>query len=108
LDNRKNSRKIIGKKKFINSFSFFKGAFSIVAMSRKKLFAFRDPDGFRPLVLGKINNEYVICSESCALDTVDAQYIRDIKPGELITIDDQGLKSTILIGTSTKTIFLCL
>ena len=90
------------EEKISKSFSYFKGAFSIAAMSRKKLFAFRDPYGFRPLVLGKINNGYVVCSESCALDSIDSQYIRDIKPGELITIDDQGLKSTMLISSKKQ------
>jgi len=90
------------EEKISKSFYYLKGAFSISAMSRKKLFAFRDPDGFRPLVLGKINNEYVVCSETCALDTVEAQYIRDIKPGELVTIDDHGLKSTQLISSKKQ------
>lgn len=90
------------EEKISKSFSDLKGAFSIVAMSRKKLFAFRDPNGFRPLVLGKIKNEYMICSESCALDTVEAQYIRDVEPGELIVIDDQGLKSTKLMSSKKQ------
>jgi len=77
----------------------FKGAFSIVGITRKSLFAFRDPYGFRPLVLGKLNGGYVISSESCALDTVGATYIRDIKPGEIITIDSKGLH----VGEKIKT-----
>jgi len=88
--------------KISKSFSYLKGAFSIVAMSRKKLFAFRDPNGFRPLVLGKIKNEHVVCSESCALDMLEAEYIRDIEPGELIIIDDQGFKNTKLMSSKKQ------
>lgn len=68
------------------------GAYSVVACSKKRLYAFRDPWGFRPLVIGKLNGHYVIASETCALDTIGALYIRDVAPGEIIEIDKSGFK----------------
>ncbi len=63
------------------------GAYSLMVMSEDKLIAVRDPFGFRPLCLGKIEDGYVFASESCALDTVGAQFIRDIEPGEICIVD---------------------
>ncbi len=70
-----------------------KGAYSLVIMSPKKLICARDPNGFRPLCLGKIEGGYVCASESCALDSVGAEFIRDIEPGEIVVIDENGLES---------------
>lgn len=70
-----------------------KGAYSLVIMSPTKLIAVRDPYGMRPLCLGKIENSYVIASETCALDTVRAEFIRDIEPGEIVIIDKDGIRS---------------
>jgi len=70
-----------------------KGSYSLIMMSPQKLIACRDPKGMRPLCLGKLNNSYVIASESCALDTVRAEFVRDIEPGEIIVIDKDGLRS---------------
>lgn len=70
-----------------------KGAYSIVMMSPKKLIAARDPLGFRPLCLGVIDGGYVVASESCALDGIGAEFVRDIKPGEIVIIDDKGIRS---------------
>ncbi len=71
-----------------------KGAYSCVVMTATKLIAFRDPYGFRPLCLGKTNDgAYIVASESCALDTVGAEFIRDIKPGEIVVISTDGVKS---------------
>lgn len=78
------------EEKIMNSMSKFEGAFSIVAMTKTKLIAFRDSYGFRPLVLGKLNGGFVISSETCALDTTGATYIRDIRPGEVVSIDRKG------------------
>ncbi len=64
-----------------------KGAYSLLVMSPTKLIAARDPDGFRPLCLGKIDDGYVVASETCAFDSIGAEYIRDLKPGEMIVID---------------------
>ncbi|MBU0480516.1 MAG: amidophosphoribosyltransferase [Proteobacteria bacterium] len=71
-----------------------KGAYSMVLMTENKLVAVRDPNGFRPLCLGKLNNgSYIVASETCALDLVEATYVRDIEPGEILIIDDTGLNS---------------
>ncbi|MDO4581486.1 MAG: amidophosphoribosyltransferase [Bacillota bacterium] len=69
------------------------GAYSLVIMSPKKLIGVRDPLGFRPLIIGMRGDEYVLASESCALDAVGAGYLRDVKPGEIVVIDEQGLRS---------------
>lgn len=70
------------------------GAFSIVVMSPKKLIAARDPVGFRPLSLGKMSDgSYVVSSETCAFDSIGAEFVRDILPGELIVIDENGVRS---------------
>lgn len=61
--------------------------------SPTKLIAARDPDGFRPLCLGKIDDGYVVASETCAFDSIGAEYIRDLKPGEMIVIDKNGVNS---------------
>lgn len=70
-----------------------KGSFAIVLLTKDKLIAARDPNGIRPLCLGKIRGSYVVASESCALDAVGAEYIRDILPAEIILIDENGLRS---------------
>jgi amidophosphoribosyltransferase len=70
-----------------------KGAYSVLILTEKQLFAMRDPYGIRPLVIGKLGNHFVIASESCALDIVGADYIRDVSPGELVIIDENGLRS---------------
>ena len=67
------------------------GAYSVVALSEDKLVAFRDPYGFRPLVLGRHEGEWVIASETCALDLVGAEYVRDVNPGEIVVVDETGL-----------------
>lgn len=70
------------------------GAYSLVIMSPRKLIGARDPFGFRPLCIGKRgDNTFVIASESCALDAVDAEFVRDILPGEIVTIGKDGIKS---------------
>jgi len=72
------------------------GAYSIVILTNDKLIAARDPLGFRPLCIGKLNGSYIIASETCALDINSAQYIRDVKPGELVVIDNISLeKNTV-------------
>ena len=72
-----------------------KGAYSLCIMSPKKLIAARDPQGFRPLVLGELPNGegYVVASETCALDSIGAEFVRDIEPGEIVVIDDNGVES---------------
>jgi amidophosphoribosyltransferase len=80
------------KDKILNALPQVKGAYSIVACSKKRLYAFRDPWGFRPLSIGKLNSYYVITSETCALETIGAKFVRDVLPGEIIEIDRKGFK----------------
>jgi amidophosphoribosyltransferase len=70
-----------------------KGAFSLVIMSEREIVGVRDPFGFRPLALGRIDGAYVLSSETCALDLIHAEFIRDIAPGEVLIIDKNGLRS---------------
>lgn len=70
-----------------------RGAYSLVIMTEEGLIAVRDPNGFRPLSLGRLNSSYVIASETCAFDLVEAEFIRDIEPGEILFIDKNGLRS---------------
>ena len=69
------------------------GAYSVVALSEGTLLAFRDPHGFRPLVLGRLDGEWVVASETCALDLVGAAFEREVAPGELVLVDADGLRS---------------
>ena len=70
-----------------------KGAFSVVILSDEGLIAARDPYGLRPLSLGRIKDAYVLASETCAFDLIEAQYIRDVEPGELLLINEKGIHS---------------
>ncbi len=70
-----------------------KGAYSLVFLTETRLVAVRDPNGFRPLVLGKLDGAYVVASETCAFDLIEAEFIREIEPGEMILIDKQGMHS---------------
>lgn len=71
-----------------------KGAYSLIVMSPRKLIGARDPFGFRPLCIGKRGNAYVLASETCALDTVGASFVRDVEPGEIVTISpEKGIQS---------------
>ena len=70
-----------------------RGAYSLVVMSPRKLIGARDPFGFRPLCIGKRDNAYVLASETCALDTIGAEFIRDVEPGEIVTITKNGIQS---------------
>jgi amidophosphoribosyltransferase len=69
------------------------GAYSLLLMSRSEIIAVRDPYGFRPLCLGQLGDSYVLASESCALDLVEATYVREVAPGELIRLSRDGLQS---------------
>ena len=71
-----------------------KGAYSLVIMSPRKLIGARDPYGFKPLCIGKRDNAYILASETCALDTIGAEFVRDVEPGEIVTISpDKGIES---------------
>lgn len=69
------------------------GAYSLLVMSPKKLIACRDPHGFRPLCIGKLDDSFIVASESCALDAVGAKFVRDVEPGEIVVIDENGMRS---------------
>lgn len=71
-----------------------RGAYSLIIMSPRKLIGARDPFGFRPLCIGKRDNAYILASETCALDTIGASYLRDVEPGEIVTISpEKGIES---------------
>lgn len=71
----------------------FTGAFSIVAMTRDTLFAFRDGRGIRPLSIGTLDGGFVVASETCAFDTIGAEFVRDVEPGELVIMNNDGMTS---------------
>jgi len=70
-----------------------KGAYSLLVMTGKKLIGMRDPNGFKPLSLGKLGDSYMLASETCAFDAVGAEFIRDVKPGEIVIVDKDGVTS---------------
>jgi amidophosphoribosyltransferase len=69
------------------------GAFSLIIMSEREVIAVRDPFGFRPLALGKLDDAYILASETCAFDLIHAEFIREIEPGEVLIISEDGLRS---------------
>jgi len=76
-----------------DSLQELQGAYALVLLTPDKLYAARDPMGIRPLVMGRTETGHVVASETCALDAVGAEYVRDVEPGELLVIDEDGLKS---------------
>jgi len=80
-------------KAVVDAMSAIRGSFALTIMSKDKLIGARDPHGIRPLCLGKIEEGYVLASESCALDAIGAELIRDIEPGEIVIIDAEGVHS---------------
>jgi amidophosphoribosyltransferase len=77
----------------IDTMANVEGAYSMVIMTEDSIIAVRDPNGFRPLCLGRLNSSYVVASESCAFDLVEAEYLREIEPGEIVIINKDGLRS---------------
>ena len=69
------------------------GAYSLVLMTKTELLAARDPHGFRPLCLGKLDGAYIVASETCVMDLIEAEFIREVEPGEVLLINDQGVQS---------------
>ena len=100
----------VGKKDHLaHCLKLIKGAFSFLFMTKDKLIGARDPQGFRPLMLGRMKAEghlgtigeaYVFCSETCALDQVGAELIREVEPGEIVTIDADGVHSSFFVPRS--------
>ena len=87
------SRKESVEERLTDSLNQVKGAYCITLMTESKLIGARDPQGFRPLCLGRLDGGWVISSESCGLDVIGAEFVRDIAPGEMVIIDDSGVKS---------------
>ncbi|MBU1172799.1 MAG: amidophosphoribosyltransferase [Proteobacteria bacterium] len=80
----------------VDTVSRLKGAFSFVVLTGKgELIGVKDPNGFRPLCLGRLNGHYVLASETCALDLVQAEFVRELDPGEIVIIDDTGVRSLV-------------
>lgn len=77
-----------------NAVKYIRGAYSLLVMSSQKLIAIRDPQGFRPLCMGKLGEDIIFASESCALDTIGAEFIRDIEPGEMVIVTNNKVTST--------------
>ncbi|SHJ99309.1 amidophosphoribosyltransferase [Clostridium cavendishii DSM 21758] len=95
----RNAKKGI-KNAVFNAVQAIKGSFALVILAEGKLIGVRDPYGIRPLCIGKIDDSYILSSESCALDTIGAEFIRDVRPGEIVIISEDGLES---INYSEKT-----
>jgi len=99
----KNYEKERLKDRIIDAVKKIKGAFSLVILSRSKMFVIRDPFGFRPLSLGKLKSGgYIVASETCAFELVGAEYIRDVKPGEMIIFEDDKIKSEMIFEPNPK------
>nr|HET6902906.1 amidophosphoribosyltransferase [Ktedonobacteraceae bacterium] len=85
------------RERMIDIFPQLRGSYSLVILAEGKLYAMRDPWGMRPLCLGRIGTSWIVASESCAIDRVGGDFVRKVEPGELITIDAQGLHSEMLV-----------
>lgn len=79
--------------RFIEALRQIEGAYSLVALTNKKLIGARDPLGIRPLVLGELDGRYILASETCALDIIGARFVRDVENGEIVVISDDGIES---------------
>src|SRR5919108_4131259 len=77
----------------VDAISQVRGAFSFVMMTKDRVIGVRDPHGFRPLVIGRLGDAHVVCSETCALDLIGATYVRDVEPGEVVIVGANGVKS---------------
>jgi amidophosphoribosyltransferase len=87
------SREPVFSDKTVESLARVIGAYSLLIMREREMIVVRDPYGVRPLSLGRVDGAYVVASETCALDLLDAEYVRDIEPGEMLLITDEGLTS---------------
>ncbi|MBN2643926.1 MAG: amidophosphoribosyltransferase [Desulfuromonadaceae bacterium] len=79
--------------RLVDALKRVRGAYSLLFLTETRMVAVRDPHGFRPLILGKLDGAYVVASETCALDLIEAEFIRELEPGELVIIDKNGLRS---------------
>src|SRR3954467_12275445 len=90
------------KDRIKNALSMVKGAYAFLIMTEDQLMVALDPNGMRPLSIGKLGDAYVVASETCAFDVVGAEFVRDVLPGEIIMIDDNGLRSEIFAHASNQ------
>ncbi|QQG36662.1 MAG: amidophosphoribosyltransferase [Micavibrio aeruginosavorus] len=88
------SQKKAVQERLIDALARIEGAYSLVACCHDQVIGVRDPLGFRPLVLGRLGPAYILASETCALDIIGADFVRDIEPGEMVVIDEKGMRST--------------
>lgn len=79
--------------RYIDALRRLEGAYALVCLTNKKLIGARDPLGIRPLMLGKLNNSYILCSETCALDIIGATFVREVENGEVVVISEDGIES---------------
>ncbi len=82
-----------------------KGAYSLLIMGEQEIIAVRDPQGFRPLSIGRLDGAYVLASETCAFDLIHAEFVRDVEPGEVVIIDANGLRSIKPFGPGQRAAF---
>ena len=92
------------RERMIATLPLLRGSYSLVILAEGRLFAMRDPWGMRPLCIGRIGKNWIIASESCALDRIGATFVREVEPGELITIDESGIHSEILARAPRKSL----
>ncbi|MFC1692348.1 amidophosphoribosyltransferase [Candidatus Latescibacterota bacterium] len=100
------SKKESFEERLIEALSGVEGAYCLVVQTNDMIIAARDPHGFRPLCLGKVGTSWVVASESCALDIIDGEYVRDVEPGEIIIIDKNGIRSSMPFKKQKK--FFCI
>ncbi|ADC49991.1 amidophosphoribosyltransferase [Alkalihalophilus pseudofirmus OF4] len=87
-----------------NALSMLKGAYAFAVMNETQLMVALDPNGLRPLSIGRLGDAYVVASETCAFDIIGAEYERDVQPGELVIIDDNGLRSERFVSSQPRAI----
>jgi len=92
----RSSRSLGKRRALLEALRQVKGAYSLLLLSNNELVGARDPQGFRPLVLGKLGKSFVLASETCVFDLLGAKYVREVKPGEIVAIDKEGIKSYFL------------
>ena len=91
----KKSTKIDRIQMLVKALNMMEGGFTFVVMTKNRIYACRDKYGIKPLCLGKLGDGYVVSSESCAFEIMGASFVRDIKPGEIVSIDEKGIRSTL-------------
>lgn len=89
---------------FKSALSMIKGAYAFIVMTENKMMIALDPNGLRPLSLGKLGDAYVVASETCAFDAIGADFLRDVKPGEFIVINDEGMRSEMFSTSHSRSL----